>query len=150
METRDKKSLAKHARWVLAASLVLAAPVVLVIGWLIWANRETMKPIDWIFIAVIPVTLAVAFAVQKLASLDYWDRFKTGFIADIRNRRLIGEVSVFCVLLSLVAFSETETLADGWPDFLRILGFNMLGAICVISLFAFGEAWWKGRRKRDD
>lgn len=150
METPDKKTLAKNTRWVLAASLVLAAPVVLVIGLLIWANRETVKPIDWIFIAVVPLTFAAAFAVQKLASAAYWDRFRSGFLYDIRNRRLVGEISVFCVLMSLVAFSGNETFSEGWPDFLRILGFNAIGAICVITLFVVGEAWWTGRRKHDD
>lgn len=140
---------AKDRHIILAAVGVLMVPVVAVIGWLVWANADSMKVIDLIFIAVVPVTFALAIAVQKLASAAYWERFRSGFLSDIRNRRLVGEVSVFCVLMSLVAFSGTESVTDGWAEFLRVLGFNVLGAICVITLFVFGEAWWKGRRKSD-
>lgn len=135
---------------IVIALSVIGAPVLLVLAFLVWRNAETMKLIDWVFIGIIPVTFVVALAVNRLAGAAFWTRFTTGFAADIRNRRLIGEVSVFAVLMSLVAFSGSDNATEGWTGFARLLGINVLAATLVISLFALGEAAWKKRKARND
>jgi hypothetical protein len=120
---------------IVAALAVILAPVTVVLGWLVWVNADTMKFTDWIFIVVIPLTAIVAVVVHKFASADYWNRFKSGFITDIRNRRLIGEVSVFVILMSLIAFSNVETLGEGVPTFLWLLIINAAAAIVALTAF---------------
>lgn len=149
MEQEEDQITAKDRRIIVVAIAILAAPVLFVLAWLVWAKADVMKPIDWIFIAIIPVTFAIALLVNRLAKADYWDCFKSGFISDIRNRRLVGEVSIFVVLMSLIAFTSVDTIGEGLPAFLWLLFGNGAGAILVITLFVFGEAWWQKRRSRD-
>jgi hypothetical protein len=145
----DADSISARDRRAIAAALAaIMAPVTAILGWLVWANADTMKFIDWIFIAIIPLTATAAVVVHKFASADYWNRFKSGFITDIRNRRLIGEASVFVILMSLIAFSNVETFGEGVPTFLWLLFINAAAAIVALTAFQFGQAWWKNRTSR--
>lgn len=150
MDDRNDVISVKDRRMIVIALFVIGAPVLLVLAFLLWHNADAMKPVDWIFVGVVPVTAVVALAVNRLAGATFWNRFTAGSLADIRNRRLIGEASVFVVLMSLVAFSASDSAAEGWSGFLRLVGINMLAATTVIALFLVAEAMWKRRKMRDD